>query len=214
MWGGNRMVISDKEAWNWPDLLNELVFRQRWLKKLYLVTLFGEDVSTSLVHVFQKQDFDVFRSEWLKLLCCCRRTRSRQDGGSIARGRGLKGSSRGCWKAQAARNLEGQFALVRIDVSCRSFHGVDLMTLLMCRRIKRVHSYICVGRGKIVTEVSVLRECVTRLSRLHWYPNRTPQVLKEGLVGVQKKLSARTYALSMYPYSTLVQSHVRSCKLK
>lgn len=58
-------MITEKEVTSSPDLLNKLVLRQRRLEGLYLVTLFGENISTSLVHVFQKQDLDVFRGEWL-----------------------------------------------------------------------------------------------------------------------------------------------------
>ncbi len=46
-----------------PYPLNQLVFRQRGLQNVDLITLGGENVSACLVDVFEKQDFDIFGSE-------------------------------------------------------------------------------------------------------------------------------------------------------
>lgn len=50
-----------------PNLLNELVFRQRRLEKFDLVALALEHIHPGLVDVFQEQDLDVLSIERLEL---------------------------------------------------------------------------------------------------------------------------------------------------
>lgn len=51
-----------------PYFFNELVFRERGFKGFYLISLFSENVTTSLVDIFQEQNFDILGSKWLQVL--------------------------------------------------------------------------------------------------------------------------------------------------
>lgn len=51
-----------------PNLLNELIFRQRGLEEFDLVTLLGQDLTAGLVDVLKEENLDVFCGEWLEVL--------------------------------------------------------------------------------------------------------------------------------------------------
>jgi hypothetical protein len=46
-----------------PNLLNQLILRQRSLQSFNLITLRGQYISATLVDVLQEQDLDVLRIE-------------------------------------------------------------------------------------------------------------------------------------------------------
>lgn len=51
-----------------PDLLNELIFRQRSFQSFNLIALTSENVYAALVYIFEEQDPDVLGIERLELL--------------------------------------------------------------------------------------------------------------------------------------------------
>jgi hypothetical protein len=101
-----------------PDLLNELIFGEGRLQEFDLVALLGEHITTGLVDIFEKQDLDIFRGEWLQVLRVDDRNRAAKDG-AVA-GWGVEGGAGG-------GSEEGGFVLTRTDISCGGHDGIVVL---------------------------------------------------------------------------------------
>lgn len=51
-----------------PDLLDQLILRQRGLESLHLVALLLQNITSSLVYILEEKDLDILGVEGLQLL--------------------------------------------------------------------------------------------------------------------------------------------------
>nr|POE56575.1 hypothetical protein CFP56_33547 [Quercus suber] len=115
---GEMCLGADADDVHVPDLLDQLVLRERTLEGFDLVALLGEDVAAGLVDVLEQQDLDVLGVERLQLFGRGRLGATVTGRAVIAQGMGVEGVGDG-----ARDVVAGAVAVVDGDVAGGRRHG-------------------------------------------------------------------------------------------